>query len=266
MPTTIVNNLLNQKHEDQELQLNTLADYFASKKFDGGTTRIVATEISAPSEPDSSGSDSGSYHDPESATEGGFTKLNIDHDLVAIQSPNPPPAVDKARPAAIDSTHDTSNNAFDLQKSPVEFDVRTPDIPTTYKAAESFSIDSVTEVVSKEEAAAENAEKVLRIIETYGINYEKPEGSWKGLKTFVPIVKEQMEKGEPVRMILPAFPCKSPNNKDKVLGILPDLGEELALAHLNGLCESIAEIYEHGAEVHITSDGKDQAIRAKVLY
>ncbi len=42
---------------------------------------------------------------------------------------------------------------------------------------------------------------------------------------------------------------------DKVLGTLPDLGEELALTHLNGLCESIAEIYEHGAELVITSDG-----------
>ena len=42
---------------------------------------------------------------------------------------------------------------------------------------------------------------------------------------------------------------------DKVLGTLPDLGEGIALAHLNGLCESIAEIYEHGAELVITSDG-----------
>ena len=42
---------------------------------------------------------------------------------------------------------------------------------------------------------------------------------------------------------------------DKVLGTLPDLGEELALMHLNGLCESIADIYEHGAELVITSDG-----------
>lgn len=42
---------------------------------------------------------------------------------------------------------------------------------------------------------------------------------------------------------------------EKVLGTLPDLGEEIALIHLNGLCESIAEIYEHGAEIVITSDG-----------
>ena len=42
---------------------------------------------------------------------------------------------------------------------------------------------------------------------------------------------------------------------EKVLGKLPDLGEELALMHLNGLCESIAEIYEHGAEISLASDG-----------
>ena len=42
---------------------------------------------------------------------------------------------------------------------------------------------------------------------------------------------------------------------EKVLGTLPDLGEEIALMHLNGLCESIAEIYEHGAEIVIASDG-----------
>lgn len=42
---------------------------------------------------------------------------------------------------------------------------------------------------------------------------------------------------------------------EKVLGTLPDLGEELALMHLNGLCESIAEIYEYGAELVIASDG-----------
>jgi pyoverdine/dityrosine biosynthesis protein Dit1 len=55
--------------------------------------------------------------------------------------------------------------------------------------------------------------------------------------------------------VLPAFPFKSPNRVDKTLGSLPDLGEELALQHLNGLCESIKEIYEPGAKVTITSDG-----------
>lgn len=96
---------------------------------------------------------------------------------------------------------------------------------------------------------------ILRVIESYGVDYEKIGGSWKGFDSFIPIVCEQVKKQEPIRMILPAFPFKSPNSRDKVLGTLPDLGEELALFHLNGLCENIARIYEPGADVYISSDG-----------
>ncbi|KAJ5461965.1 Isocyanide synthase xanB [Penicillium daleae] len=96
---------------------------------------------------------------------------------------------------------------------------------------------------------------ILKIIESYGVDYEKNGGSWKGLDSFVPIVVEQVRRQEPIRMILPAFPFKSPNSRDKVLGTMPDFGEELALSHLNGLCENIAQVYEPGANVYISSDG-----------
>jgi hypothetical protein len=99
------------------------------------------------------------------------------------------------------------------------------------------------------------AVEVLKIIESYGVDYEKNGGSWKGLESFVPIVMEQVKRQEPIRMILPAFPFKSPNSRDKVVGTLPDFGEELALFHLNGLCENIAQVYEPGANVYISSDG-----------
>ena len=98
------------------------------------------------------------------------------------------------------------------------------------------------------------AHEILRIIEQYGLNYERT-GKWDGFETFLPIVKGQVERKEPVRMLLPGFPFKSPNTRDKVLGVLPDLGEELALKHLDGLCEKIKAVYERGAECHITSDG-----------
>jgi pyoverdine/dityrosine biosynthesis protein Dit1 len=98
------------------------------------------------------------------------------------------------------------------------------------------------------------ATEILRIIEQYGLNYERT-GTWDGFETFLPVVTGQVERKEPVRLLLPGFPFKSPNTKDKVLGVLPDLGEELALKHLDGLCEKIRTIYEHGAECHITSDG-----------
>jgi hypothetical protein len=99
------------------------------------------------------------------------------------------------------------------------------------------------------------AVQVLQLIETYGVNFERAEAAWDCLVGFVPTVTEQIERNEPVRLILPGFPFKSPNSKDKVLGALPDLGERFALAHLDGLCRNIAEIYEHGAEVLICSDG-----------
>lgn len=56
-------------------------------------------------------------------------------------------------------------------------------------------------------------------------------------------------------LCLPAFPFKSPNTQSKVLGKLPDKGEEFALAHLNGLCLAVKDIYEPGAELVIISDG-----------
>ncbi|KAJ5177212.1 uncharacterized protein N7482_003089 [Penicillium canariense] len=99
------------------------------------------------------------------------------------------------------------------------------------------------------------AVEILKVIETYGVDYETNGGSWKGLESFVSTVVEQVRRQEPIRMILPAFPFKSPNARDKVLGTLPDFGEELALFHLNGLCENIALVYEPGADVYISSDG-----------
>ena len=45
------------------------------------------------------------------------------------------------------------------------------------------------------------------------------------------------------------------NLVDKVIGKLPDLGEELAMARLHSMCVDIAAVYQHGAEVTIATDG-----------
>ena len=59
---------------------------------------------------------------------------------------------------------------------------------------------------------------------------------------------------QPVLLTLPGFPCKSPNPR-KVLGPLPDEGERLSLAFLDGLCAAIGECYPPGARLVICSDG-----------
>ncbi len=61
--------------------------------------------------------------------------------------------------------------------------------------------------------------------------------------------------GEPIHMILPAFPAKSPS-RQKTLGHLPDHGEELAFRNLEDLCNKIKNIYAPGASITICSDGR----------
>ncbi|MFZ4714659.1 MAG: L-tyrosine/L-tryptophan isonitrile synthase family protein [Bacteriovoracaceae bacterium] len=66
---------------------------------------------------------------------------------------------------------------------------------------------------------------------------------------------QYVERGEKLQFILPAFPAKS-SNREKTIGILPDLGEFLGLTRLQNLCQKIQRIYEPGAEVLICSDGR----------
>jgi len=98
---------------------------------------------------------------------------------------------------------------------------------------------------------------VLAILASYGHFTHLKEGDalWEGKQRMFGQVKAFVKEGRPVQMILPAFPFKSPNRGKKVLGTLPDLGEEFALAHLQGLCANIQAVYNPGAEVFIASDG-----------
>lgn len=111
------------------------------------------------------------------------------------------------------------------------------------------------DAASSASPAEATALRVLRTIEKYGVVSERENQSWDGLSHFLPLVTQQVSNNEPIRMLLPGFPFKSPNAVDKVLGVLPDLGEELALARLNAICKSVAEVYEHGAQLDICSDG-----------
>jgi hypothetical protein len=103
------------------------------------------------------------------------------------------------------------------------------------------------------------SENIIKVVMKYGCHVAVDDtnyvGFWQGKSKFLPNIERQITSNSPIRMVMPAFPCKSPNAQDKVLGRLPDLGEEVALAHLQGMCDSIGEIYEHGAELCLASDG-----------
>ncbi|KFG84222.1 hypothetical protein MANI_006393 [Metarhizium anisopliae] len=76
-----------------------------------------------------------------------------------------------------------------------------------------------------------------------------------GMLTALTLTYKRVKANQHIQLVLPAFPFKSPNTRVKVLGRLPDKAEEFALAHLNGLCASIKDIYEPGAMLTIISDG-----------
>ncbi|KAH8657508.1 Pyoverdine/dityrosine biosynthesis protein-domain-containing protein [Tricladium varicosporioides] len=95
------------------------------------------------------------------------------------------------------------------------------------------------------------ANQVIDLISEYGLNKSKPTLA---RESFLSYITKQINTGATLRLVLPAFPFKSPSNK-KVLGTLPDLGEELALVRLQGLCENVRQMYKGGAEVVIVSAG-----------
>lgn len=68
-------------------------------------------------------------------------------------------------------------------------------------------------------------------------------------------IVSSIQKDKAISFVLPAFPGKSPN-KTKVLGFLPDMGEQLALGFLQKMCHQIKKIYKPGAEIILCSDGR----------
>ncbi|KAF9697143.1 hypothetical protein EKO04_005067 [Ascochyta lentis] len=103
----------------------------------------------------------------------------------------------------------------------------------------------------------ETSQHILDVILRYKSPLPKdaPDRSDEGALKFLGLIYRAVKNSEPVRMVLPAFPFKSPNSSVKVLGALPDKAEDVALAHLNGLCAAIEDMYPPGAILTIVSDG-----------
>ncbi|CAN9197990.1 unnamed protein product, partial [Alternaria alternata] len=107
---------------------------------------------------------------------------------------------------------------------------------------------------------AEVMEMSQRILDTI-FRYRSPlpknasDRSDEGAIKFLGQIYRFVKMNKAIRMAMPAFPFKSPNSAVKVLGTMPDKAEDVALAHLNGLCSAIKDIYPPGAVLVIVSDG-----------
>lgn len=119
---------------------------------------------------------------------------------------------------------------------------------------------SVPAVISQDEAAAAKdidvlTDKIVDLIAGF-LYLKSPNDQFQavGRASLRATVYRYIEHNEQMELVFPGFPFKSPSEK-KVLGRLPDLGEELLLRRLEDLARTIEEHYVAGAVVRIVSDG-----------
>lgn len=108
-----------------------------------------------------------------------------------------------------------------------------------------------------EQFEAKTANAVVEILSSYRLDtssYDADDVKKSNALAFTQALNA-IKENKPVPLALPAFPFKSPNATDKVLGVLPDKAEEVSLAVLQSLCSKIGQVYKHGARLVIISDG-----------
>ncbi|EFR04287.1 hypothetical protein MGYG_07296 [Nannizzia gypsea CBS 118893] len=103
----------------------------------------------------------------------------------------------------------------------------------------------------------QTAERILAVLEQYLLPKapDAHDGWAQGAPKFITVIRKFVKDGKAVQMCLPAFPWKSANTAYRVLGKLPDKGEEVALKRLNAICEDIGNIYKPGAKMLIVTAG-----------
>ena len=126
----------------------------------------------------------------------------------------------------------------------------------------SFTNLSVTESpLSKSSTAkppaSETSSEILEIIFDYALNKfsDTKQRLDAGRPKFLSVIEKFVVTRTRVEVCLPAFPFKSANKVYKVLGVLPDKAEEIALRRLNDMCRRVGEIYTPGMKCTIISDG-----------
>ncbi|KAE8370671.1 Pyoverdine/dityrosine biosynthesis protein-domain-containing protein [Aspergillus caelatus] len=99
---------------------------------------------------------------------------------------------------------------------------------------------------------------VERIVDLFDkeLRYRVQNDQWaaEGRKYFAAKVRFFVNHNSTLQLCLPAFPCKS-SNQEKVVGVLPDRGEEIALRRLHTFAHKIEQLYPPGARILIISDG-----------
>lgn len=62
-------------------------------------------------------------------------------------------------------------------------------------------------------------------------------------------------QNKPIEFVLLGYPMKSPNTRDKTIGILPDMAEQASFENFKNFNDQIKTVYEQGVKIKIVSDG-----------
>lgn len=190
------------------------------------------------------------------------TKTMI-HNVVIVK-PEPTP---NTRDVSPDASSLSKYNVLKLQTPAVAVaasDVSPADTMSTRSSTSSVptemteppTTDDKIEGPSETEVS-ETSNRILDVVLEYSLNKfgSTAELHNAGRPKFLAVISRFVRSQQKVVMCLPAFPFKSANKVEKVLGTLPDKAEELALGRLNSMCATIGQFYEPGAELTIISDG-----------
>src|SRR6478609_1623629 len=68
-------------------------------------------------------------------------------------------------------------------------------------------------------------------------------------------IESFIDSNSEIKFVMLGYPMKSANDRDKVIGKLPDLAEEVSLKHFGEFNRLVKEIHPLGVNVSILSDG-----------
>lgn len=97
--------------------------------------------------------------------------------------------------------------------------------------------------------------QIANLIESYLFKTDSDKFAQLGKTNLEQKLLHFIENNQAIDLILPGFPCKSPNDIDKSFSVLPDYGEVIAIERLDKLCHDINVIYPAGSNLTILSDG-----------
>lgn len=97
--------------------------------------------------------------------------------------------------------------------------------------------------------------KAAQVLDSYRLDFVGGRAWPPSIDKALVKIEAAIDRNAPIEMVVPAFPFKSPNHEDKVLGTLPDEAERMSLKHLDSLCASLSDVTGGQVHLHIVSDG-----------